>query len=296
MNIKQSSPSRKQSVWLLFSLFAIIIIIGQIYVLVAPEVQPETSPLAASGLAYIQNAVQNAADNPAFPFLALLAALLIGGLHTLTPGHNKILTGAFLISSKSPWRHAIFIGVATALSHTIAVTVIGTLALSTRGQALSVLYLRYLGIPTGIAVVGLGIMLVLNHLSGGGHMHIGRGTHSHGAEGEHTHGDDYVMPTRLTLTGLVILALIHGVVPTTDALAILLVALSLKQAFLGISLIIAYSLGIAIVMSTIGILFLTTGEQLTTRFERQTRWLPLIGAILVVFFGLSIIVRAFVAL
>lgn len=291
-----TTNAKSRSVWILFSIFATVVIIGQIYVLLAPEVSEETTPLAAAGLSFVQQAVQDAADNRAFPVLALLAALLIGGLHTLTPGHNKILTGAFLISSNSPWRHAIFIGVATALSHTIAVIVIGSLALSTRGQQLSILYLRWLGIPTGIAVVGLGIMLVMNHLRGGGHMHIGQGTHSHGAEGEHTHEDDDIMPTRLTLTGLVILALIHGVVPTTDALAILLVALSLKQALLGISLIIAYSLGIAIVMSTIGILFLTTGEQLTTRFERQTRWLPLIGAVLVVFFGLSIIVRAFVAL
>lgn len=290
------TTGKNKWVWILFGIFASIVIIGQLYVLLAPEVQPETSPLAAAGLTFIQETVQNAADNPAFPALALLAALLIGGLHTLTPGHNKVLTGAFLISTEARWRHAIFIGIATALSHTIAVIVIGSLTLSARGQEVAILYLRWLGIPTGIAVVGLGIALVLGHLRGDGHTHIGKGTHSHGAEGEHTHGEDYVMPTRMTITGLVILALIHGIVPTTDALAILLVALSLKQTLLGISLIVAYSLGIAIVMSTIGILFLTTGEQLTTRFERQTRWLPLIGAILVVLFGLSIILRAFVAL
>jgi len=292
-------PHVRRILWGAFGLLVIVMFTAQIYVVTAGQTSGRgevgRTPLAEMGIAFVQDSLRTAAVNPAFPALAILVAFLLGGLHALTPGHNKVLTGAYLVSTGSRVRHAVLIGVATALSHTITVIIIGTLALSTRGQILTTLYLRWLGLPSGLVVVGLGVLLLtrlLGHQSEHIHTHEDGHTHDHSHDPLHAHSHKHVIPTKLTLGGLIALALVHGVLPTTDALAVLLVALSINQALLGIALIFAYSVGIALVMSSIGILFLRSHELLATRFERWTRWMPVVAAVLVILFGLSILVRA----
>lgn len=288
-------PHVHRILWGAFGLLVVVMLITQIVVMIngqaggAGDVGRIT--LAERGIAYVQNSLRATAVNPTFPMVAILVAFLLGGLHALAPGHNKVLTGSYLVSAGGRVRHAIFIGIATALSHTITVIIIGTLALSARGQILTTFYLRWLGLPSGLVVVGLGVLLLtrlLGNRQAHGHSHDG--DHSH--DPLHGHSHTHTIPTKLTLGGLVALALVHGVVPTTDALAVLLVALSLNQALLGIALIFAYSLGIALVMSVVGILFIRSHALLATRFERLTRWMPMIAAVLVVLFGLSILIRA----
>lgn len=292
--------------WGLFILFVIAMIAAQIYLVTADRSDNRggdgQTPLAARGIAYVQDTLRTAAKNPTFPVLAIGVALLLGGLHAMSPGHNKVLTGVYLVSAGGRIRHAIYIGVATALSHTLGVIVIGALALTTRGQTIAATYLRWFGLPSGLVVIGLGVLLLTRLLSGKadhGHAHDDEEshTHSHGLFHTHTHvPHTATIPTKLTLGGLVLLGMLHGFVPTTDALAVLLVALSVKQAALGIALIFTYSVGIAIVMSGIGILFLTSQELLSTRFERLTRWMPVIAAVFVILFGLGIIAQSLGAL
>lgn len=225
--------------WGLFILFVIAMIATQIYLVTADQSGSRgldnQTPLAAKGIAYVQDTLRTAAENPTFPILAIGVALLLGGLHAMSPGHNKVLTGVYLVSAGGRIRHAIYIGIATALSHTLGVIVIGTLALTTRGQTIATTYLRWFGLPSGLVVIGLGVLLLTRLLSGKadhGHTHGNNEnhTHSHGLFHAHTHvPHTATIPTKLTLGGLVLLGMLHGFVPTMDALAVLLVALSVKQ-------------------------------------------------------------------
>lgn len=303
------------ALWGLFGLVVVAIVVAQVYVIAAGQTagrgEAGRTPLSETGIAYVQDSLRAASNNPAFPVLAIAVALLLGGLHVMTPGHNKVLVGAYLVGVKARPRDAILIGVATALSHTLSVIVIGALALTVRGQNIATLYLQWLGLPSGLVVLGLGIYLLTRHLNNGGHDHahdkIGDHshddghshtedhTHAHGHAHDHSH-HHHPIPTKLTLGGLIALGLVHGLVPTTDALAVLLVALTVKQVALGIGLILAYSLGIAVVMSSIGILFLKSLLFFGERFEKATRWLPAVAALLVMLFGLSILTRALITL
>ena len=301
------------ALWSLFGLVVVAIMAAQVYVIAAGQTggrgEAGRTPLSETGIAYVQDSLRAASNNPAFPVLAIAVALLLGGLHVMTPGHNKVLVGAYLVGVKARPRDAILIGVATALSHTLSVIVIGALALTVRGQNIATLYLQWLGLPSGLVVLGLGTYLLTRHLNNDGHAHDKIGDHSH--DDGHSHTEDHThahghahdhshhhhpIPTKLTLGGLIALGLVHGLVPTTDALAVLLVALTVKQVALGIGLILAYSLGIAVVMSSIGILFLKSLLFFGERFEKATRWLPAVAALLVMLFGLSILTRALITL
>lgn len=121
---------------------------------------------------------------------------------------------------------------------------------------------------------------------------VGGHDHAHGHSHEHPHVQR-ATADRLTLGGLVGLGLMHGIVPTTDALAVLLVALSVKQTTLGVLLILSYSLGIARVLSGVGVLFLTSQGlmQRFTRLAALSRWGPAIAAATVSLLGLAMIAR-----
>ena len=283
--------------WVPFVIALVLLAAGEIYVLTASNSKSDESgrlPLAESGILLVQRTLRSQSVGSALPPVALIVAFGLGGLHALTPGHNKVLTGAYLVGSRAGYRDAVLIGGATAFSHTATVIVIGLLALSPQGQAAVAFYLRWLGVPAGLLVAGLGVWLLMRYLRGGAHSHSHAGghdhSHSHSHEHSHSHRDT---GNRLTLGGLIGLGLMHGIVPTPDALAVLLVALSVKQTILGLLLILSYSLGIASVMSAVGVLFLTSQGLLErfTRLATLSRWGPAIAAATVSLLGLAMIAR-----
>ena len=94
------------------------------------------------------------------------------------------------------------------------------------------------------------------------------------------------------------LGLMHGIVPTFDALAIILVALSLQRAVLGAGLIFAYSLGIGGVLMVVGALVVRAQTALLDhpRFERASRHAQAVAAVMVVVLGLWLVLRTVIAL
>ncbi len=288
--------------WLLFGLMTA----GIIYVLVAPwfgvaSSSSDKTPLGRGAYDFVQRTLQASTDSPAFPVLALAAAFVLGSLHALTPGHNKTLVGSYLVGARGRLHHAMLIGMVTAFSHTASALVIGILALSTAGQIASAKYLQWVGLPSGILTVGLGLWLLRRHFRAGGshddsYGHEHGHPHDHSHEYEHSH--HHPSPDAVTLGGLVALGLMHGIVPTFDALAIILVALSLQKTILGAGLIFAYSLGIGSVLVVIGALVVRAQTALLDhpRFERALHRAPAIAAGLVVVLGLWLILRTLIAL
>ena len=63
------------------------------------------------------------------PVTLFFAALLLGGLHGLEPGHSKTMMAAFIIAVRGTPVQAAMLGVSAALSHTVIVWVLAILAL-----------------------------------------------------------------------------------------------------------------------------------------------------------------------
>lgn len=288
----------KISLWI-YVLVLLLISVGILYVLVAPSISKDVStsgrtPLGETAFSLIQSTLGASSSSPAFPPLALLAAFILGGLHALTPGHNKVLTGTYLVGAHGQLRHAVLLGTATAFSHTASAIIIGIAALSTAGQIASTQFLRWVGLPTGILTVCLGLWLLRGYFIGNAeHGNVHDHGHSHGYHHPHNH----TAPDRVTLSGLVALGLMHGIIPTFDALAILLVALNVRQTGLGLGLVFAYSLGIACVLIAIGALFVRTQKMLLDhpRFENVSQRAPALAASVVILLGLVLVVRTLIA-
>jgi nickel/cobalt transporter (NicO) family protein len=89
-------------------------------------------------------------------FGALVAVMVWGAGHALTPGHGKTIVAAYLIGSRStPW-HALYLGLTVTLTHTLGVFALGFVALFASSYILPDQLYPWLGSVSGVIVVGLG--------------------------------------------------------------------------------------------------------------------------------------------
>jgi ABC-type nickel/cobalt efflux system permease component RcnA len=124
-----------------------------------------------------------------------------------------------------------------------------------------------------------------DHAHGHAHPHV----HAHDG---HDHGDAPV-----SLRALVALGVSGGIIPCPAALVVLLSVLSMHRVGFGLVLIVAFSVGLAAVLVTIGVLMVYAGR-LMTRFREDgpwiRRWLPLTSSAVMTLLGLGIVVQAMV--
>jgi ABC-type nickel/cobalt efflux system permease component RcnA len=127
------------------------------------------------------------------------------------------------------------------------------------------------------------------------HHHSHDHTHSHGhshSHGGHTHS--HVPSERTGFWALLSLGISGGIVPCVDALIGLLFAISLNKLTWGVIILCAFSLGLAAVLVTIGIL-MVMAKPVIERFTGRGVWLqrlPIISATVVIVLGAVLVFKA----
>jgi len=67
-------------------------------------------------------------------WLFIPAAILLGALHGLEPGHSKTMMAAFIISIRGTVKQAVLLGLSAAFSHTLVIWVLAAIGLHYAGQ------------------------------------------------------------------------------------------------------------------------------------------------------------------
>lgn len=191
-----------------------------------------------------QNLAQ-ASLSPTFVLAGMGIALVAGAGHALSPGHGKTMVAAYLVGSRGTPQHAVLLGAVTTLTHTISVFALGILALLLSQYILPEQLYPVLSLISGLMVCGVGFWLLDRFLSPADKP---KHTHSHSANHTHQHS----LP-QVTLRSLVSLGIAGGLVPCPSALVLLLSAIALHQTVYGLLLVCAFSLGLAIVLISIGL-------------------------------------------
>lgn len=135
-----------------------------------------------------------------FGLLALVAAVALGALHALAPGHGKTVMAAYLVGERGSLREAAVLGLTVTSTHTAGVLLLGILLSGSTAVIPEELY-PWLGLTSGAMLAGVGVSLLVRawrRRSGGiaafavdGHHrdhHHGPGHHHHGP---HHHGADH---------------------------------------------------------------------------------------------------------
>jgi len=85
-----------------------------------------------------------------------------------------------------------------------------------------------------------------------------------------------------------------GILPCPSALVLLLAAVSLNRTGFGIVLVLAFSLGLAAVLTVVGLLFVK-GSRLLQRVPQAGRWaqvLPVLSALVILVLGIGLTAEA----
>lgn len=255
----------------------------------------------------------------------LPTAVLLGALHGLEPGHSKSLMAAFIIAVRGTVPQAILLGISAAFSHVLVVWVLALAALTWGESILGERMEAQMMFASGVIVLIMAWWMfqrAQRDLGGHGHGHHGHDhdhDHEHGHDhGAHDHGDDHghdhgahdgemdedfmdahgrahamEIQSRFTnrkpSTGeIVIFGLTGGLMPCTAAVTVLLVCLQIKEFLLGVAMVGAFSLGLALSLVGVGVAAAWGAQQASRRFsgfDRLSRRLPVFSSLLVGLIG-----------
>jgi nickel/cobalt transporter (NicO) family protein len=268
----------------------------------------QSLPASAQSFSRLGNAL-TARTNDAFTslitqenrnFLTILIALAIaflwGGLHALSPGHGKTIVGAYLIGSRSKPQHALFLGLTVTITHTASIFVLGLIALGTSQFILTEQLYPWLSVLSGLLVVGIGVNLFMSRLQGSQVFHLhdhDHHNHKHSHHHQHDHNHSH-LPSSMSWSSLLALGISGGLLPCPSALVVLLSAIALGRIGFGLALVSAFSLGLAAVLTGIGLMLVYAKD----RFEHlplqtpKIRMLPVASALCITLIGLGITTQA----
>src|SRR3989441_2298799 len=185
--------------------------------------------------------------------LSLLLALGFGAIHALEPGHGKTFVAAYFVGVKGTVRQALSLGLTIAVTHTIGVLAIGLITLFGSRFILPEKLYPWLSLASALMILALGVRLIAARA--GGWRSLRRGLSVIRREDDHphvhSHSHERVTNGAPPWKSLVALGLADGLTPSPSALVVLLAAVSLNRIGLGLLLIVAFSLGLAAVLTLV---------------------------------------------
>ena len=229
---------------------------------------------------------------PGFIALSLLIAMFWGAAHAFSPGHGKSIVAAYLVGSRGTPRHAVALGMTVTVTHTIGVFALGLVTLSLSAFIVPEQLYPWLNLVSALLIVTVGLS-VLRWRIGEWRRRRGGHDHDHG-HGHHHHHHDHEPDRALSPRRLLGIGISGGLVPCPTALVVLLAASSLHRVGYGLALILAFSVGLAMAMTAIGLVAVTAKKTFAwVDFDGGAiRLLPAFSAIIVLGLGLAMTVRA----
>jgi ABC-type nickel/cobalt efflux system permease component RcnA len=238
-------------------------------------------------------------------WLFIPSAILLGALHGLEPGHSKTMMAAFIIAVRGTVGQAVLLGLAATVSHTAVVWVVALTGLYfgsqwTQGSE------AYLQVVSAVLMAAVALWMIWRTWQEGQaahahdhahHDHDHDHNHDHAHHHEH-HGHapkpaanaqaltqpatDYQdahelahardierrFANRQVSTGQIVLfGLTGGLIPCPASITVLLLCLQLKQVALGATLVLSFSLGLALTMVTTGALAALSVRHVSQRWS-----------------------------
>jgi ABC-type nickel/cobalt efflux system permease component RcnA len=277
----------------------------------APETaEPAGAPLARSNA--LSDILAGGAGDPLVVIGALLLAIALGALHALEPGHGKTLLAVSLVGARATPRQALVLASALTVAHTAGVLALGLVVLAATHWIVPEQVYPWITLVSGIIVTVVGGRALAREIRRRlpfSHVHEHEHDHAHPHEHDHVHAHDHAhdgdeaharahaIPgaAPLTFRSAVLAAASGNIAPCPAALVVLLAAIALHRVGYGLALIVAFSIGLAAVLTVLGIAVVRSAAWLVARpqFDRVARFAPLVTAFVIATIGAVMIGQGF---
>lgn len=239
------------------------------------------------------------------PWVYLPAAVLLGALHALEPGHSKSVMAAFIISIKGTMGQAALLGLAAAVGHTLIVWGLVLAGLMLGEKFILATAEPWLILFSGLLIVVLGARLLYGNLLP--HHHDDDHHHDH-STCNHNHATPQQIKQQykgqhVSGWNVIWFGFSGGLMPCPSALAVLLVCLQLQKVALGAAMVGAFSIGLATSLVAVGVVAAWGTHHARSKLagkhpglEKWATHLPTASGILICVLGLVITARGLLAL
>ncbi len=274
---------------------------------------PPQAPLGRSNA--LSDMLQRGATDPFVVLGALLLAIVLGALHALEPGHGKTLLAVSLVGARATPRQAIVLAAALTVAHTAGVLVLGLVILSAAQWIVPEQIYPWITLGSGLLVALIGARAVAREVRrrlpfAHAHAHAHPLAHTHAHDHVHAPGDhhDHAHDAHdrahavcggapLTFRSAVVAAASGNLAPCPAALVVLLAAINLHHVGYGLVLIVAFSLGLAALLTILGIAVVRGAAWLVARprFEVAASLAPLVTASVIALVGAAMVAQGLAA-
>jgi nickel/cobalt exporter len=180
-------------------------------------------------------------------------AFVYGVVHTLGPGHGKMIVASYFVGHEARIWRGLLVGIQIAVTHVIASVVLvlivdSTFKLAFGSEPAESWWIRLFSFAI-IAIIGAYMLFSAIRASlgnGGGHGDDHNHHHGHGHDHDHSHAHAHGKRESM-------LAILSGIVPCTGAILIMLASLAFGIVYAGVLMVIAISVGMAMTMAAIGV-------------------------------------------
>lgn len=263
-------------------------------------------------------------------WLFIPGAIALGALHGLEPGHSKTMMAAFIIAVKGTVRQAVMLGLAATLSHTLIVWLIalGGMYISTRFTPEAVE--PWLQMVSAVIILATAFWMFMRTYRGEknwlteiqqeNHTHHhhdhdhDHDHHDHDHHHDNHHDDEYQdaharahaheIKTRFTggkatNSQVLLFGLTGGLIPCPAAITVLLICLQLKAFTLGATMVLSFSIGLALTLVTVGVVTAVGLRQVSRRWQGLgdiAKKAPYFSAALIALVGLYMGIHGYMGL
>ncbi|MDF0604933.1 nickel/cobalt efflux transporter [Neisseriaceae bacterium TC5R-5] len=253
-------------------------------------------------------------------WLFIPSAILLGALHGLEPGHSKTMMAAFIVAVRGTVAQAVLLGLAATVSHTIIVWLIAMAGLYF-GQTWSITANEpYLQLASAALIMMVAVWMIWRtwrdrqpathhhdhdhdiHHTHHRHHDLDIVANDHQDAHERAHANDIRrrFANREVSTGQIVLfGLSGGLIPCPASITVLLLCLQLQKVALGATLVLSFSVGLALTMVTSGVLAALSIKHLSKRwsgFGEFARKAPYVSGVLIAMVACYIAYTGWIAL
>ncbi|EMI7389336.1 nickel/cobalt efflux protein RcnA [Klebsiella oxytoca] len=254
-------------------------------------------------------------------WLFIPSAILLGALHGLEPGHSKTMMAAFIVAVRGTLKQAVLLGLAATVSHTAVVWLVAMAGLwFGRGWDAQTSE-PWFQLISGILIVLIACwMLRRTWLESRTHQRDRDHNHNHDHDHDHDHHHAHHHPhqhpphahplvataewqdahqrahaeeinrrfngQRVTTGQIVLFGLTGGLIPCPASITVLLICLQLKKVSLGATLVMSFSVGLALTLVASGAIAALSLKHVANRWpglndlSRKAPWIS--GALIIV--------------
>ncbi|HDG8141449.1 TPA: nickel/cobalt efflux protein RcnA [Klebsiella quasipneumoniae subsp. quasipneumoniae] len=255
-------------------------------------------------------------------WLFIPSAILLGALHGLEPGHSKTMMAAFIVAVRGTLKQAVLLGLAATVSHTAVVWLIAMAGLWFGRGWNAQTSEPWFQLISGIVIVLIACwMLWRTWRESRPHAHHHHPQHGHDHDHDHHHHEHHDhhhshspgaplvaeewqdahqrahaqeinrrFDGRQVTTGqIVMFGLTGGLIPCPASITVLLICLQLKKFSLGATLVLGFSVGLALTLVASGAIAALSIKHATRRWpwlNDISRKAPWISGLLIIVVGI----------